>query len=147
MFSCNMPPALLAEWPGISACYCNNIGWNGYRNKSQLRKLILEKKTLPPLVQGLEPATFQSWVQCSNHLTYTPIASECWPVCPLGICRVRMQSIQLWLSVCGMWPTLGTARDLFWHRGLKTWEGAASGWVCTHVWMKCIYHSLPWCAI
>ena len=66
-----MPPALLAEWPGISACYCNNTGWNGYRNKSQLRKLTMEKKTLPPLMQGLEPATFQSWVQCSNHWTYT----------------------------------------------------------------------------
>ena len=33
-------------------------GWNGYRNKSQHRKLTLEKKILPPVLQGLEPATF-----------------------------------------------------------------------------------------
>ena len=33
-------------------------GWNGYRNKSQHRKLTLEKKILPPLQQGFEPAPF-----------------------------------------------------------------------------------------
>ena len=40
-------------------------GWNGYRNKSQHRKLTLEKKILLP---GFEPTTFQSWVRRSNHL-------------------------------------------------------------------------------
>ena len=39
-------------------------GWNGYRNRSQYRKLTLEKK-IPP--QGFEPATFQSRVRRSNH--------------------------------------------------------------------------------
>ena len=33
-------------------------GWNGYLNKSQHRKFTLEKKILPPLQQGFEPATF-----------------------------------------------------------------------------------------
>ena len=42
-------------------------GWNGYRNKSQLRKSTLEKKILPPFQQGFEPATFQSRVRRSNH--------------------------------------------------------------------------------
>ena len=42
-------------------------GWNGYRNKSQHRKSTLEKKILPPLQQGFEPATFQSRVGRSNH--------------------------------------------------------------------------------
>ena len=42
-------------------------GWNGYRNKSQHRKLTLEKKILPPLQQGFEPATLQSRVRRSNH--------------------------------------------------------------------------------
>ena len=42
-------------------------GWNGYRNKSQHRKSTLDKKILPPLQQGFEPATFQSWVRRSNH--------------------------------------------------------------------------------
>ena len=42
-------------------------GWNGYRNKSQHSKLTLEKKILPPLQQGFEPATFRSRVQRSNH--------------------------------------------------------------------------------
>ena len=42
-------------------------GWNGYRNKSQHRKSTLEKKILPPLQQGFEPATFRSRVRRSNH--------------------------------------------------------------------------------
>ena len=42
-------------------------GWNGYRNKGQHRKLTLEKKILPPLQQGFEPATFLSRVWRSNH--------------------------------------------------------------------------------
>ena len=41
--------------------------WNGYRNKSQHRKLTLKKKILPPLQQGFESATFQSRVRRSNH--------------------------------------------------------------------------------
>ena len=42
-------------------------GWNGYWNKSQHRKSTLEKKILLPLLQGFEPATFQSRVRRSNH--------------------------------------------------------------------------------
>ena len=42
-------------------------GWNGYRNKNQHRKLTLEKNILPPLLQGFEPATFQSRVRRSNR--------------------------------------------------------------------------------
>ena len=41
-------------------------GWNEYRNKCQHRKSTLEKKILPPLLQGFQPATFQSRVRRSN---------------------------------------------------------------------------------
>ena len=70
-------------------------GWNGYRNKSQHRKLTLEKKMFPPLQQGFKLATFRSQVQCSNHwaipaptgvFTATPwltlsIDTQCWVFC------------------------------------------------------------------
>ena len=46
-------------------------GWNGYRNKSQHRKLTLEKKILPPLLRGLEPGTFRSGIRRSNHQKMT----------------------------------------------------------------------------
>ena len=36
--------------------------WNGYRNESQRIKLNLEKKILPPLQPGREPATLRSRV-------------------------------------------------------------------------------------
>ena len=42
-------------------------GWNGYQNRSQHRKLTLEKKILPLPPQGFEPTTFQSRVRHSNH--------------------------------------------------------------------------------
>ena len=42
-------------------------GWNGFWNKCQHRKSTVEKNIFLPLLQGFKPATFQSWVQCSNH--------------------------------------------------------------------------------
>ena len=44
------------------------LGWNGYRNKSQHRKLTLEKKIIPPLLPGLEPGTYRSRVQLSSPI-------------------------------------------------------------------------------
>ena len=67
MFSCNLPPAHLAEWQGLLRATAVTRGWNGYRNKSQHRKLTLAKKILPPLQQGFEPTTFWSRVRRSNH--------------------------------------------------------------------------------
>ena len=59
-------------------------GWNGYRNKSQHRKLTLEKKILPLFQQGFEPATFQSRVRCSNHWAIpAPLDSSCFSWSPL----------------------------------------------------------------
>ena len=51
-------------------------GWNGYRNKSQHRKMILEKKILPPLQQEFEPATFRSRVRRSNHWTIPVVKGQ-----------------------------------------------------------------------
>ena len=51
-------------------------GWNGYQNKSQHRKLTLEKKILLPLQQGFEPTTFRSRVWRSNHWA-TPAPQSC----------------------------------------------------------------------
>ena len=57
----------------LSATAVTQGGWEwgggrgGHRSKSQHRKLTLEKKILPPLQQGFEPATFQSRVRRSNH--------------------------------------------------------------------------------
>ena len=62
--------------------------WNGYRNKSQHRKLTLEKKILPPLQQGFEPTTFQSRVWCSNHWAI-PALSE-WT--ELRLCLLLLRS-------------------------------------------------------
>ena len=64
VFSCILPPAFLAEWPGSFTAVTR--GWNGYWSKSQHRKLTLEKKILP-LLPGLEPGTLRSWIRCSNH--------------------------------------------------------------------------------
>ena len=57
MFRCNLPPALLAEWPGSFMCHCGNMGVERTPSKSQLTKLTLEKR--------FKLATFQSGVRCS----------------------------------------------------------------------------------
>ena len=63
MFRYNLPPAVLAEWPGSFTCHCSNTGVGRTLNESQHTKLTLEKKILPPLLRGLELATFWSWVR------------------------------------------------------------------------------------
>ena len=70
MFRCNLPSALLAECPGYFTCYCGNTGMERTPNKSQHRKLPLEKKILPPLLPGFELAIFRLRVRRSNQLSY-----------------------------------------------------------------------------
>ena len=84
-------------------------GWNGYRNKSQHRKSILEKKILPPFQQGFEPATFQSRVRCSNHWAIpAPSFYQC-PVSPwynhTGWLDVKHQLTYQCpeVTLCGWW--------------------------------------------
>ena len=67
-FSCNLPPALLAEWPGSFTCYCGNMGVEQIPKIRVSTESQLWKKTIiPPLQQGFKPVTFQSRVWCSNH--------------------------------------------------------------------------------
>ena len=77
MFSCKLPPAPLAEWPGSFTRHCGNktLRWDGYWNNSRHRKLTPEKKNvfIPPLLPGLEPETFRSGVQRSYHWALSPL--------------------------------------------------------------------------
>ena len=57
VFSCNLPPALLAEWPGSS------MGVEWIPN----RKLTLEENVFLPLLRGFEPTTSEPWIRRSNH--------------------------------------------------------------------------------
>ena len=80
VFSCNLPPALLAEWLGSFTCYCGNT--ERYRKTSQHREFTLEEnkllKIIPRLLPRLEPATFWSRVRGSTHWA-TPLPK---PVLP-----------------------------------------------------------------
>ena len=39
VFSCNLPPALLAEWLGSSACYCSNTGLEQIPKQESLEQI------------------------------------------------------------------------------------------------------------
>ena len=67
MFRCNLPPALLAEWPGSFKCYCGNTGVERTPRKSQNTKLTPEREIFPPPLPGFELATFRSRVRRSNQ--------------------------------------------------------------------------------
>ena len=111
MFSCNLPPALLAEWLGSFTCYCSNMGVDGYQNKSQHRKLTLEKKILPPLQQGFEPATFWSRVRRSNHSTIPAplkqLSLVTFPLLHKRICSLQWFFVLLCYSKRGHTHTTG----------------------------------------
>ena len=114
MFSCNLPPALLAEWPGSFTCYCDNSAWNGYQNKSQPRKLTPEIKMITPLLQGLEFATFQSRVWCSNHWAIPTSTNRC-VACCATVClhwlREGWQWVHLLLNGSRQWRRNCSAGD------------------------------------
>ena len=82
-FKHNLPPALLAEWRRPFTCHCGNERVERTPNKSQHRKLTLEKKILLPLPPRIEPATLRSRVLRSTHWT-TPTL---WCLC--GMCTKR----------------------------------------------------------
>ena len=67
LLRCNLPPALLAKWPGSFTCHCSNMGVERTPNKSQHTKLTVEKKILLPLLLGFELTIFWSRVWCSNQ--------------------------------------------------------------------------------
>ena len=78
-FGCNLPPALLAEWPGSFMCYCSNMG-NG--TDTEIRVSTENMKILPPLLQGLEasitsPALYAFYIpvlfKCPMALSVTPL--------------------------------------------------------------------------
>ena len=70
VYACLAVTCLLHFWQndrGLLRATAVTRGWNGYRNKSQHRKLTLEKKILPPLLPGLEPGTFPSQVRMAQR--------------------------------------------------------------------------------
>ena len=90
VYACLAGSCHLRFWQNDQGLLCATVvtrGWNGYRNKSQHRKLTLENKILPPLQQWFEPATFQSRVRCSNHWAI-PAPETClayyWQFCLLN---------------------------------------------------------------
>ena len=59
---CNLPPALLAEWPGCLTCYCGDTGVERMDTKIRVstENWPWRKKFSPPLLSGLEPESFRS---------------------------------------------------------------------------------------
>ena len=52
VFRCNLSAAHLAEEPGTFMCHCGNVGVEWTLNKSQHRKLTLERKNSPTTPAG-----------------------------------------------------------------------------------------------
>ena len=68
------------DW-GLLRAAAVTRGWNGYRNKSQHRKLTLQKKIF---LQDSNPRPFWSRAQHSNHWAIpaptVPVSEVTWPV-------------------------------------------------------------------
>ena len=96
---CNLPSALLAEWPGSFMCRWGNTGLERTPNKSQNTKLTLEQKTLLPLLQGFKLATF--W---SRSPTFLPTSYPNSPV------FTSNKTTNLITSLFSSWEGLGQTR-------------------------------------
>ena len=106
-------------------------GWNGYQNKSQHRKSTLEKKILLSLLQGFEPATFQSRVQRSNHWAIPahddrywlqsdePKYFHIWTLEPyLNHCAFHWSNSTTWSWWWSDWKLVGLYYKALWEAGL-----------------------------
>ena len=58
--SCNLPPALLAEWPGSFMHYCSNTGVKQTPKQESTQKVDPGEVNPPPLLLVIQPTTFQS---------------------------------------------------------------------------------------
>ena len=107
-------------------------GWNEYRDKSQHRKLTLEKEILLPLLQGFEPVTFQLRVWHSNHWAIPtpskiPVAHWTWDD----------------RAVIATWTNRNKGRV---EVRVKTHPGSVLLWTCIRLpafWYDCCWHVLP----
>ena len=79
----------MAEWTGFFTCTEVTRGWNGYSEirVTEHRKLTLEKKILPSLLQGLdwfEPATFPA---------ITSGLAALWPQVSMWLCTMKWRGM------------------------------------------------------
>ena len=123
VFRCNLPPALLVEWPGCFMCHCGNMGVERAPNRSQYTKLTLEKKLLPPLLPGFELATFRSRVR-SSYQRAIP-APHHWNHVPLTQSQPQPAPIKHILTECA---DLVEVRKKHWRRDFCTH--------CSETWIR-----------
>ena len=88
VFSCNLPAAPSAEWPG---CFTYYSGTHAAVRVSTER-WPWRKKIIPLLLPGLEPATLRSRVRRSTTELPPLLDEEQW----VSLCKRRLSSSELW---------------------------------------------------
>ena len=124
MIRCNLPPALLAEWPGSFTCHSSKTGVERTSKKSRHTKLTLERKILWPLLPGFKLSMFWSRVQSSTN---KPSHLHDWPFSnPLPCCmwsHILHLKVDLVALIACQDSLLVTAPHA-WSKGceLKSWQ-------------------------
>ena len=67
VFNCNLPPALLAEWPGSFMCYCSNVGGTDTEIRTSTENLPWTRKFSHCSSQNLNQRPFDH--KCSALTT------------------------------------------------------------------------------
>ena len=95
MFRCNLPPALLAEWPGSLTCHCGYTGVEQTPNKSQHTKLNSWEENSP---------TTPARIQTHNLSIMSPVLLP--TSCPRSLCQNLFIKHKIWdfefLSNCSI---------------------------------------------
>ena len=83
-------------------------GWNGYRNKSQHRKLTLVKKILPPLPcrDSTEPATFPDHESGALTTELSPLPIVYYTIAvPTDMCGTVTKTMSVASAPAQCWET------------------------------------------
>ena len=139
VFFCNLSPALPAEWQRSFTCICHNTGAEPTPNKSQHRKLTVEKTIFPLILPAIESAKFwsrvlrstswailiwMSWLWNSDHESLTQPAELYWFECP-G-CEILITSLSLNQLSC---TDLNVLAVKVWSRVLNSTRWAILTWM------------------
>ena len=100
MFSCNLPPALLAEWPGSFTCYCGNTGVERIPKLESAQKVDPGEENSPAAPTGIRDLSVT--IQRSNHWAIpVPIYNHMQHECSESAWEQRRKKNSAPTGICG----------------------------------------------
>ena len=116
MFSCNLPPALLVEWPGSFMCLCGSTG---------VEQINMTSSDLPIWLKCMRKTASIAWsLDRDRHEVVLTWKARIWIcftssllVVPSAVSLCSIPMVYLWCCLAAFKPALTVCCKLFYARG------------------------------